>query len=255
MGQPAAAVQSGCPTSGCSCQKWGFYLSKDCPILRSFRRRARLSRRTDWWIEVPKAESPDPEVNFHPSAKVTPLRSRLTAFAINGAYTVGKYLWVSAEVEPWQRIGDTLDLSARSRSKFTSTAATPHSAATLPTSASAGVTSKTCTRAGRHTCRSQTATRTHSPHPRKSRNPRPVDIFGWPGVASRSPLKSTKSRMFPTNLYIMLAKRAGLKFTFGTDSRNQNAAHFSHCYQMPKKRGFTEAACSCPERSSRYNQG
>lgn len=45
----------------------------------------------------------------------------------------------------------------------------------------------------------------------------------------------------PDANFVTKAKRAGLKFTFGTDSRNQNAAHFYYCYQMAEKCGLTEA--------------
>ena len=45
----------------------------------------------------------------------------------------------------------------------------------------------------------------------------------------------------PDESFILQAKRAGLKFTFGTDARNQNAAHFYYCYQMAQKCGLTEA--------------
>src|SRR5581483_7630893 len=44
----------------------------------------------------------------------------------------------------------------------------------------------------------------------------------------------------PDENFIKRAKQAGLKFTFGTDSRNQNAAHFHYCYQMAEKCGLTE---------------
>ena len=44
----------------------------------------------------------------------------------------------------------------------------------------------------------------------------------------------------PDENFIGRAKRAGLKFTFGTDSRNEHAAHFYYCYQMVQKCGLTE---------------
>ena len=52
----------------------------------------------------------------------------------------------------------------------------------------------------------------------------------------------------PDEGFILEAKRAGLKFTFGTDSRNQNAAHFYYCYQMAEKCGLTEADMFVPGR-------
>ena len=45
----------------------------------------------------------------------------------------------------------------------------------------------------------------------------------------------------PDENFILKAKQAGLKFTFGTDSRNQHAAHFYYCYQMAQKCGLSEA--------------
>lgn len=53
----------------------------------------------------------------------------------------------------------------------------------------------------------------------------------------------------PDESFVLEAKRAGLKFTFGTDSRNQNAAHFYYCYQMAQKCGLTEADMFVPGRS------
>jgi len=52
----------------------------------------------------------------------------------------------------------------------------------------------------------------------------------------------------PNDHFITMAKRAGLKFTFGTDSRNQNAAHFYYCYQMAQKCSLTEADMFVPKR-------
>jgi histidinol phosphatase-like PHP family hydrolase len=50
----------------------------------------------------------------------------------------------------------------------------------------------------------------------------------------------------PDENFILQAKRASLKFTFGTDARNQNAAHFYYCYQMAQKCGLTEADMFVP---------
>jgi len=52
----------------------------------------------------------------------------------------------------------------------------------------------------------------------------------------------------PDDSFILQARRAGLKFTFGTDARNQNAAHFYYCYQMARKCGLTEADMFVPRR-------
>jgi histidinol phosphatase-like PHP family hydrolase len=38
----------------------------------------------------------------------------------------------------------------------------------------------------------------------------------------------------PDQSFIERAKQAGLKFTFGTDARNNNAGRFSYCFRMAK---------------------
>ena len=102
----------------------------------------------------------------------------------------------------------------------------------------------------------------------------PIDIFGWPTflpvpVARQYSQLWTRPRVdriidlakarkiaieinevahVPDETFITLAKRAGLKFTFGTDSRNQNAAHFYYCYQMAQKCRLTEADMFVPRR-------
>lgn len=53
----------------------------------------------------------------------------------------------------------------------------------------------------------------------------------------------------PDENFIREAKRAGLKFTFGTDSRNQNAAHFYYCYRMDRGCGLTPGDMWVPMRS------
>ena len=94
----------------------------------------------------------------------------------------------------------------------------------------------------------------------------PIDIFAWPTflpvpIARQYSQLWTRPRMqriidlakarkiaieinevahVPDETFIHRAKQAGLKFTFGTDSRNQNAAHFYYCYQMARKCGLTE---------------
>lgn len=94
----------------------------------------------------------------------------------------------------------------------------------------------------------------------------PIDIFGWPTFLP-VPIAREYSRLWtrpridhiielaksrkiaieinevahiPDENFITLAKRAGLKFSFGTDSRNRNATHFYYCYQMAHKCGLTE---------------
>jgi len=102
----------------------------------------------------------------------------------------------------------------------------------------------------------------------------PIDIFAWPTflpvpIARQYSQLWTSQRMqriidlakarklaieinevahVPDDTFIRLAKRANLKFTFGTDSRNQNATHFYYCYQMAQKCGLTEANMFVPKR-------
>ena len=55
----------------------------------------------------------------------------------------------------------------------------------------------------------------------------------------------------PDEDFIKLAKQAGLKFTFGTDSRTtQAAARLYYCYQMARKCGLTEADMFAPRKKS-----
>jgi histidinol phosphatase-like PHP family hydrolase len=54
----------------------------------------------------------------------------------------------------------------------------------------------------------------------------------------------------PDESFLKKARQAGLKFTFGTDSRNQNAAHFYYCYQMAQKCGLTGNDMWTPRKSS-----
>lgn len=103
----------------------------------------------------------------------------------------------------------------------------------------------------------------------------PIDVFGWltflpAPIARQYSQLWTRSRVdrivelaqarkiaieinevahVPDQNFILAAKRAGLKFTFGTDSRNQNAAHFYYCYQMAEKCGLTEADMFVPKRT------
>jgi histidinol phosphatase-like PHP family hydrolase len=101
----------------------------------------------------------------------------------------------------------------------------------------------------------------------------PIDIFGWPTflpvpIARQYSQLWTKSRVdriielararkiaieinevahVPDESFIMAARRAGLKFTFGTDSRNQNAAHLYYAYEMAQKCGLREADMFVPK--------
>ncbi len=44
----------------------------------------------------------------------------------------------------------------------------------------------------------------------------------------------------PSIEFIKLAKKAGIKFTFGTNARNPNVGHFHYCLEIAKQCGFTE---------------
>ncbi len=102
----------------------------------------------------------------------------------------------------------------------------------------------------------------------------PIDIFAWPTflpvpIARQYAQLWTLQRMqriidlaharnlaieinevahVPDETFITMAKRASLKFTFGTDSRNQNAAHFYYSYQMAQKCGLTEQDMFVPKK-------
>src|SRR5690242_18762395 len=103
----------------------------------------------------------------------------------------------------------------------------------------------------------------------------PIDIFGWPTflpvpIARQYFELWTTPRMLqiidlaqsrkiaieinevahvPDERFITLAKRAHLKFTFGTDSRTpQNAMHFYYCYQMAQKCSLTEEDMFIPRK-------
>jgi histidinol phosphatase-like PHP family hydrolase len=102
----------------------------------------------------------------------------------------------------------------------------------------------------------------------------PIDIFAWPtflpvpiarqysqlwtsqrrqriidlAKARKLAIEINEVAHVPDDTFIRLAKRANLKFTFGTDSRNQNATHFYYCYQMAQKCGLTEADMFVPKR-------
>jgi histidinol phosphatase-like PHP family hydrolase len=94
----------------------------------------------------------------------------------------------------------------------------------------------------------------------------PIDIFGWPTFlpvpiarqyaqlwtpqrvdriidlarARKIAIEINELAHVPDENFIGRAKRAGLKFTFGTDSRNEHAAHLYYCYQMGQRCGLGE---------------
>ena len=102
----------------------------------------------------------------------------------------------------------------------------------------------------------------------------PIDVFGWPtflpvpiarqyaqlwtrprvdriielAQARKIAIEINEVAHVPDENFILAAKRAGLKFSFGTDSRNQHAAHFYYCYQMADKCGLMEADMFVPKR-------
>ena len=102
----------------------------------------------------------------------------------------------------------------------------------------------------------------------------PIDIFAWPTFlpvpiarqyaqlwtpqrvdriidlarARKIAIEINELAHVPNENFIGRAKRAGLKFTFGTDSRNEHAAHLYYCYQMVQRCGITEADLFVPKR-------
>jgi histidinol phosphatase-like PHP family hydrolase len=102
----------------------------------------------------------------------------------------------------------------------------------------------------------------------------PIDIFAWPtflpvpiarqysqiwtrqrtgriidlAKARKIAVEINEVAHVPDETFITQAKRSGLKFTFGTDSRNQNAAHFYYCYQMAHKCHLTDADMFVPSK-------
>jgi histidinol phosphatase-like PHP family hydrolase len=93
----------------------------------------------------------------------------------------------------------------------------------------------------------------------------PIDIFAWPTflpacIADEYDALWTDERMqkiidvavkkdiaielnelakVPKIKFIKMAKKAGAKFTFGTDSRNDSAGKFEYCLQIAKQSGLT----------------
>jgi histidinol phosphatase-like PHP family hydrolase len=93
----------------------------------------------------------------------------------------------------------------------------------------------------------------------------PIDIFAWPTflpacIADEYDTLWTDERMqkiidvavkkdiaielnelakVPKIKFVKMAKKAGAKFTFGTDSRNDSAGKFEYCLQIAKQGGLT----------------
>lgn len=106
-------------------------------------------------------------------------------------------------------------------------------------------------------------------------NPEPLDILGWPlylpGSVARDYYKLwTKMRLnriieaaeargiaieinntarTPHEEFITMAKRAGLKFTFGSDTRNYTMGRLDYCLQVAKKCGLKQSNFFVPERA------
>jgi hypothetical protein len=102
----------------------------------------------------------------------------------------------------------------------------------------------------------------------------PIDIFGWPTLlpvpiarqyarlwtrrrieriidlaqARKIAIEINEVAHVPDENFVAAAKRASLKFTFGTDARNQNAARFYYCYQIAQRCRLTEADMFAPKR-------
>jgi histidinol phosphatase-like PHP family hydrolase len=108
----------------------------------------------------------------------------------------------------------------------------------------------------------------------------PLDVFGWPTflpvpIARRYKQLWTRQRVdriidlarakriaieinevahVPDEDFIKRAKRANLKFTFGTDSRTrQAAAHLYYCYEIVQKCGLTESDMFAPKSLIPFN--
>ena len=101
----------------------------------------------------------------------------------------------------------------------------------------------------------------------------PIDIFGWPTFlpvpiarqysqlwtrprvdriielahAKKIAIEINELAHVPDENFITRAKQAGLKFTFGTDSRNQNATHLYYGYQMAQKCALTKSDMFTPK--------
>ena len=63
-----------------------------------------------------------------------------------------------------------------------------------------------------------------------------IDLAGARNIA----LEIQENIRIPSIEFIKLAKKAGIKFTFGTNARNPNAGHFHYCIEVAKQCEFTE---------------
>jgi histidinol phosphatase-like PHP family hydrolase len=104
----------------------------------------------------------------------------------------------------------------------------------------------------------------------------PINIFGWPlflpvCIARDYYTLWTKDRMqrlisaakarniafeindmshTPHEEFILMAKKQGLKFTFGSDSRNKNAGRLSYCKRIATQCNLTQEDFYTPQRKS-----
>jgi histidinol phosphatase-like PHP family hydrolase len=101
----------------------------------------------------------------------------------------------------------------------------------------------------------------------------PIDIFAWPtylpacisqdydvlwtaarlqklvdlAVKKDIAIEINEFAQVPKARFINMAKEAGLRFTFGTDSRDERAGKFEYCLQMAKQCGLTEKNMFTPK--------
>jgi histidinol phosphatase-like PHP family hydrolase len=53
-------------------------------------------------------------------------------------------------------------------------------------------------------------------------------------------LEIQENTRIPSEAFIKVAKKAGIKFTFGTNARNHNAGNFNYCIEMVQACGLTK---------------
>ena len=79
------------------------------------------------------------------------------------------------------------------------------------------------------------------------RTPRRVDHISEMAKSRKLAIEISEVAPVPDEKFIMRAKQSGLKFTFGTDSRNQNATHFYYCYPMAQRCDLSEEDMFVPK--------
>ena len=63
-----------------------------------------------------------------------------------------------------------------------------------------------------------------------------IDIAGERDIA----LEIQENTRIPTIKFVKLAKTSGVKFTFGTNARNNNAGNLKYCLEMATECGLTK---------------